>query len=438
MKWFSDLFPALFFASATTFVDGGGDVDPSGGAADTAEAVESAAEEVPADSESVEAADGDAEPQEPKEAVEHNDGKPITAEEIKKGLAELRKTNPRLAEALRKEYYGAGDYKQVYPNVQAAREARDLIDEIGGREGFDTLKGEADSYAKELAAMASGDTSVVDSLVNDFPQALPKLAPYAVDKWRQVDEAGYERFAAGIVGSTLRDKGVEHLALRLQELIIDGKQPAAAELAGKLRDWIGGVSDFARTQPQRTDEHPDVVRARQEREQIERERATEFRGKVATSVIRSMDTEISRLVDPMIRDKKLKLTANQRVGIINEARSLLSKEFEGLKPYQDKMKSLMAQGDLRAIERYLGSQLTRDRVNKAVKEAWGSRGFSVARPQTTAGNGAATVKLNTKPRAEQIDWEADPRRERYQRGEATLKKEYGGKVVKWDWDAVAY
>jgi hypothetical protein len=78
---------------------------------------------------------------------------------------------------------------------------------------------------------------------------------------------------------------------------------------------------------------------------------------------------------------------------------------------------------------------------KCTNSVWEVKGHGNAkRGKVAAGAGAGagktTVRTGSKPSADKIDWSKDPSRMRFISGEATLKKEFGGHVIKWDKNAL--
>jgi|SRR5215469_3181690 len=430
----------LFFASSV--------VTPEGGNADAESIPDTAGggAEPAADDGGVEETDQAAEADVPESDDQAASGEEISGEgvspkpdgralpdQVKKALAKLRETDPQAADVARRAYYEASDFKRVFPSVTAARDARDLIDSVGGAEGIQNLQGEANDYARELTAMANGDPSIVDELAKDYPESLPALVPHALEKLAQTNPAAYERTVAKAMATALRDKGVAHSVTRLLELIGDGKQQAAHDLASKLAQWISGVEEYAKSKPETTSGETAEAKALRDRQaELDRRESSHFRTQVAHSVITAMNEAVNRGLAPFLKGSKL--TAQQRSDLVNSVRGHIAKGFEGNTSYQERMKALLAGGDIKAVERYIRGQLSSDRVGRSVKAIWGLRGFARPAKQPSGnGSGAATTApamVASKPSADQIDWKKDPGKIRFMRGEATLKT---GKVVRWNW-----
>lgn len=438
-------FAGMFFASNPTVVDAGAADAPAGGDDASAEGVVEGdagaddtsggeVEETPEEvgtTEGGEGGDGDALGREEGHRVRDDRGLPAN---IKQALAKLREADPRAADTARRLFYEAGDFKQVFPTVTAAREAHDLLEEVGGAEGVASMRAEVSDYAQELKAMAEGDASAVEDLARDFPDGLVKLVPHALAWMQSINPDAYERLSAGIIAQTLSDKGVVSSLARLSELISDGKQQPAFDLAQKLVDWIRQVGEYGKSRPKSEGESDEMKRVRAERAQLEADKSRTFGEGVASDAIRALNKAIDGHLNTLLKSRKLKLTAEQRSDFQNGARTIISVALGRLPGYKDRIQELIDTRDHSAIISFISSKLKAgDLARKATNMIWQRRGFASARPSTgngnRAGGGQAAVRLIMKPPADQIDWTKDRSRMRYMRGEATLK---GGKVVRWD------
>jgi hypothetical protein len=429
-------FLGMFFASAINVGGEGGAGAGEGTGGGTAVADEGT--EV---AEGAEAAEGTetTEGAETTEGTEEGEAERVTADgrmmpdTVKKGLNKLRETDPKLAGELRKIYFQHAEITKVFPSVAEARAAADLIESVGGETGIGEMQQEVNDYAAELTAMSEGNPKAVNDLARDFPKGLVKLTPLALDHMKALDSVAYDHTIARHMAPIFRDKGVTGAVTRLIELIADGKQAAAAEAAERIKSWMAGVEQLAST---RTTEEPDArTKELEERERgIQTKEQRIFTGQVASAVSKRMYDTIDKHVTPYLKQRKL--TPEQRTSLRSGIGTRISKALEADKQYQGRLRALLDKGDVDAVARFVGSHVDL-RVQKAVQAEWNSRGFAGAAAQRTAAAGGKTAPImGSKPNAADIDWSQDRDRSRYQRGEATLIKAKGGKVVKWNWDRV--
>jgi hypothetical protein len=454
-------FTGLYFASPAGIVDGGGaggddggGDDGSGGAGDDGGGAEEVVEgdeggtgdETDPDAEG---AEGDSETGEDEEGSQGARGakRPLTPEQqskaVEKALNKLKESDPEGAKLLRKEFFktrqAADQYRESFATPQEARAAQELVESIGGEAGFARAQKELTAYATELDQMAKGDPRAIEDLARDFPKGLAKLVPHAIEKLRSIDSAGYERLISRHMSAAMAEKGFSRSAERLTELIGDGKQEQALALAKQMVDWIRGTEQFGKAQPQEShnEEMSEVERRAQE---VDQKAENIFRKEVGTEITTTMNQLISRHLNPLLKGRNL--TLQQKQDLASGVFSHISGNLQKNRPYQERFAALLGEKDTVAIKRYVGSQVARI-VKKSVDTVWANRGFAsngakrkVNGSANGASGGSGPVIMGKKPSPEKIDWDKDRSRMRYMAGEATLKKEFGGKVVRWDRNAL--
>jgi hypothetical protein len=454
-------FTGLYFASPAGIVDGGGaggddggGDDGSGGAGDDGGGAEEVVEgdeggtgdEADPDAEG---AEGDSETGEDEEGSEGARGakRPLTPEQqskaVEKALNKLKESDPEGAKLLRKEFFktrqAADQYRESFATPQEARAAQELVESIGGEAGFARAQKELTAYATELDQMAKGDPRAIEDLARDFPKGLAKLVPHAIEKLRTIDSAGYERLISRHMSAAMAEKGFSRSAERLTELIGDGKQEQALALAKQMVDWIRGTEQFGKAQPQdvNKEEMSEVERARQE---VETEKQAIFKSQVNSDTLEAMKGIIGKHLRPLLKTRNM--TLQQKQDLEDGVFTHITKQLLGRSDYKQNYTSLFRDGNRTGLKRYIGSQVARI-AKKSVDTVWANRGFAsngakrkVNGSANGASGGSGPVVLSRKPDASKIDWDKDRSKMRYMAGEATLKKEFGGKVVRWDRNAL--
>lgn len=428
------LFLGCFFASVPGVVDtgGGADATDTGGSdgattgdvgtsdtGDTGESIEPEIDTADVETETDEAIEG--------QETDQTRDQRMLPDAVKKGLNKLRETDPKLASELRKAYFESSDFKKTFPTPGDARMAKETIESLGGEEGIASMQKEVSDYAQELTHFAQGNPQAIEDMVRDYPQGLVKLTPVALDKMRSIDPAAYDRTIAQHMISTLKDKGVVGTVDRVLELIEDGKQVPAKEMMERLRSWLRGVEQLGTSKPA---DEPDA--RKQEYEQREQELATEkqrlFTERVSSAVLADMDKVMTRYLQPFLKNRKL--TPEQVQATKSDIRGRVAASLQVDKGYQSRLKALISDGDAAKVQAFINSNFA-ERAAKATAKVWALRGYAGSTARRAAGtgtNGSTAAVQSTKPDAEQIDWTKDQRRDRYMRGEATLKN---GKIVKW-------
>ena len=454
------LFAGLFFASTAVIPsggDGGGTGDQGGdtGGGDAGDETADTDTTVVDDGDGADANEtdddgGDTEPEEsdrPDADADASAATPKTrAEAVKKALEKLRESDPETAKLLRKEFFKQDQdirgYRESFRTPAEAVAARDLIESVGGETGITEMQGEVKEYATELSKMAEGDTSVVDDLARDFPKGLVRLAPHALARLKQIDPATYaQRVAApgtvdvlNMTAGSLGGSTPLHAIDRLIELIADGKQEAANGMAKALKQWAADVQAYARTAETRRMELDDDDPAKKaldtERAELHTEKQRIFTSQVSTAIMARLNRVVEQHLGPYL--KKAKLTPQQRKSTNNAVRNRITKMLEKEPAYQRPFKAALEKGDVRAIERLVGSWANL-KAKKAMPAEWAERGYGAAKTATANGD-RSVATVGSKPRMEDVDWSKDPRRLRYTgdgvTGEYTDKK---GNVRKFKW-----
>lgn len=367
-------------------------------------------------------------------------------EAVKKALEKLRESDPETAKLLRKEFFKQKQdirgYKESFRTPAEAIAARDLIESIGGETGIAEMQGEVKEYANELSSMAEGNPRIVDDLARDFPKGLVKLTPHAVSRLKQIDAAAYtQRIAApgtvdvlNMTAGSLNGSTPLHAMDRLIELIADGKQDAANGMAKALRQWAADVTAYARVAETRRgeidDDDPDRKALNAERAEVQTEKQRIFTQQVSTSIMSRLNRVVEQHLAPYL--KKAKLTPEQRKSTNNAVRNRITKMLEREPKYQTPFKAALEKGDIRAIERLVGSWAN-IKAKKAMPAEWAERGYGGTKTNGASGE-RAVPSVSSKPKMEDVDWSKDPRRLRYTgdgiTGEYTDKN---GNVRRFKW-----
>lgn len=434
LKWLSFL-PVLFFASQgfTAGGDGGGGADAGGGAsvAEPAETVETGTEPTETGTEAQPAEGEQPEGQQP------DAGASGPVDRVKVALDKLRATDPKMADSLRKVHFSNLDYQKSFATPSEARAAKETIELLGGEEGIANLQNEVREYSDVLSRMATGDPASLDVLLNDSRDGFIKLGRPYMEKLRQIDSQAFDKVMAPHLAESLMRTGAVGTMDNLLRYIRDGKQTEAFEEAQKLRGWADGVKSFAeQNKEEPVSEREKALQAKEQ--EINTEKTNLYRGQVGQSVVRVMNSTISKHLEPLMKGKNL--TMDQKKDIAEGIYTEIARNLQGNKSFQSKLKAHLDKNSTPAeIARFHQSYLD-DVTPNAVKALWARRGFAASpnggAGRTTQQSSASPQTVNQKPAAETIDWAQDRNRMRFQRGEATLKKEFGGKVVRWSWDRV--
>jgi hypothetical protein len=241
------------------------------------------------------------------------------------------------------------------------------------------------------------------------------------------------------MAKAMAERGFTRSVERVFELIGDDKKQAAQDLAGKLIEWIRGVEQFGKAPTANADKEA-MSEVEQRAAEVAQREENIFRGQVGGEITRTMKRIISRHLTPLLKGRNL--TLQQKQDLAGGIFSHISGSLQKNQTYQERFRSLLDNHDAVGANRYAGSQV--DRIaKKAVQTVWANRGFASAGVRRAAANGnrgaggaSGPAVMGKKPSADKIDWDKDRSKMRYMAGEATLKKEFGGKIVRWDRNAL--
>lgn len=122
-----------------------------------------------------------------------------TPQEVRKALKAFKEASPENA-AMVKQLHGSYErhqaYKAEFPTVQAAKEAKNFIESIGGIEGYQKTVEMADAVKAADDLLYAADPKIWDNVIEDLKSvgkldALAKLAPSFLEKLKSVDDKGY-------------------------------------------------------------------------------------------------------------------------------------------------------------------------------------------------------------------------------------------------------
>lgn len=355
------------------------------------------------------------------------------ADPLKDAFTKLKATDAKAEAFLRKEFFSA---------KQKLQEAQEQIELLGGEEGIAEMQSELQEYAETLTQVAEGNPLAIDKVLQDSREGYLKLAQAALDKMPSVDPVRYEQTMIPHVAQYLADKGMTEATSYALAMLKENKPGEAQRALEDMAGWLGRLSKLAENKQKASQDDPEKQSLRDQLAKSEQEKSQRYQGDVDRSVATSINAEIKKHIDPLLREAAKSgrgLTAEQRQGIVSDAYNYLAKAIHGQARTQQQLKAFMRKrSDPAEIARFLASKInSRDAEGKtltakAIKAAWESRGFGTA-PAPSNGTRTQVVQTKGKPRAEDIDWDKDPGRTLYMQGKAYLKK---GGMAQWDWSAL--
>jgi len=376
---------------------------------------------------------------------------------IRKALKTFRDAAPENAPIARELNNGYGrylGYKQVFPKVEDARNAKAILDAVGGNDGIAGLQETIKAVNNTDSLLYAGDPRVLDELIEDFKRenkldAFGKLAAPFLDKLRTTDEKAYfnalkPHFYQGLVDVNL--PGVLSSLVK----VLSGDKPdieSARSLLGEMTQWFNQLRDSVETGA-KANLDPERQAFERERTEFQTQKQKEFQN----SVNADWNQENNRVLRTALRDY-LKMpfaknwTDGTKVSVAREITQTLLEELTADKTYQSQMDALWSEAnpDKAKIINFHKSkvEIIGPRIVKQVLEnryPGFQRSAVPMKPKTVPGAKPATATapttglrptfVSTKPSPEQMDMEKDPDRMHLMRGRAFLKG--SGKFVSWN------
>lgn len=191
------------------------------------------------------------------------------------------------------------EFRQVFPEIDQARQAKSLVDSLGGIEGASKLQERMAGYDTQEAGLESGDPAVLDSFFQDYPEGAATLAGPYLEKLGKVNPTALQEAVAPYALGMLEAAGINgHVAA-----MADEKDPARlAQMAAQLNDWIKkqvqGVSTIQKPAPK-----DDKIA--KERQALNEEKEKIFNDGVTSKVDASSEPVLASAVDKYSKQYRL-------------------------------------------------------------------------------------------------------------------------------------
>ena len=373
---------------------------------------------------------------------------------IRSALKEFRDTKPENAPIARELNNGYGRYlayKTEFSTVAAARDARAMIDAMGGSEGLSTLQATVKSVNETDAALYAGDPKVLDSIMEDMRSAgkldsFAKLAGPYLDRLRTLNEKAYfdtlkPHFFQGLVDTGLPD------ALQSLRKSLAGDKPdlaTAAQLLDGMTAWFDNLRDGVET-ADKSKLDPERQAFEAERTEFQSTKQKEFNNGVATACDtvnnRELGTELGKyLKKPFFRN--LQQAGKHDLG--SGLKSQLFAELKADKTYQSQMDAFFSvpAPDRARIEQYhaakvktMAARIVRQVVERRypaydAKAAPKPAAAAAAATQSTAQVSAKPLFVTTRPLPGTLDMNKDPNG--YLRMSGRGYRKADGKFITWN------
>lgn len=322
---------------------------------------------------------------------------------------DLKATNPELYKEYKGLFFGQKTLGEKLKDFDLDG-TKAFLEEHGGRESLATvltdLKGQSEELQGITQAVQQGSPELIDRMAELSPDAFPRLADAANQKWRQVDPEGWSRQMSGVMAATISQSGIPAFLDKMAMMLQYNDTANFGNALKELQTWAGSFGQAA-TAP------PPVARSLGGKPQdVNSERQTWEQEKFDTTLKDEVDNfrnpEIAKELDSFFKrrpndaDAKELAISTTRAQVIDR----MSKDLE----FQRALNALTARKDREGAMRLIRSReatAIKDIAPKVGRTIFGNPGAVVATEKKT---GAAAVKpeagfsvVDKPPRPELID-----------------------------------
>ena len=377
-----------------------------------------------------------------------------TPAQIRTALKEFRDLKPEnapIARQLNDAFGRYTAYKQEFPTVASAREARVLLDAVGGNDGLATLQQTVKSVNDTDQALYSGDGRVIKTLYEDMkaaghPEALTKLAGPYLDLLQEVDPKGFvEAYKPYLLGA-LQQSNFPGVVQDLMK-VLSSEKPDIATLKAIVEDMQGWYSnlDKAVEGSKKTSIDPERQAFEKERTEFQTQKQTEFQNSVATACETTNNRELGTELGKYLRNPYFKTLSKEGKSDLGYGlKQQLFSELKADKAYQSQMDAFFSvpNPDKAKIQQYHDSKVKTmaPRIVKSVVERRypGYNAKVAPKPAVAAKTGVTQAAqpqtkprfLTSRPPQEQLDLSKDPDRYLMISGRGYLKST--GQFITWN------
>lgn len=357
---------------------------------------------------------------------------------IRKALRSLRDSSPEHAPIARQLNDIVGReaaYKQVFPKVADAKQAKFILDSVGGSDGLAELQATIKSVNETDTRLYSGDGKVLDDLLSDMKsagkgEAFGKLASPFLDRLAEHDPKAYAAALRPRVVENLVQSGLPDMLAAFDEALsavgADGKPAPNIELikglVKEIQRWFNAEKSAVDGMKKSVSD-PDRQAFEAERTQFQSERQKAFESEVTGDWNRVNNQALGEALKPYLKLPFAKnWTDKTKISIAREITNNLLSELSSDKTYQSQMDAFWSESkpDKSKIINYHRGKLDL-MAKRVVRETLEARypGFSSVKgaPSPNGAKKPAVVAApapgkpiyqTSKPKEADVDWDRDP------------------------------
>lgn len=170
--------------------------------------------------------------------------------EAKATIEKLKLENPALAKAVQRALFAEDRLRRELPGgFKDIADLRAKLEDLGGDEGIQGMRGELDGWKDFDAKYTAGDPAVLKFLTEtpEASAAFLQLAPSVFEKFRELNAEGYGAYVSQVFLSDMVQNRIPLALERLQDFI-PADNPTAQAVVKQLVDYVNRINGFAQKQ----------------------------------------------------------------------------------------------------------------------------------------------------------------------------------------------
>lgn len=361
--------------------------------------------------------------------------------EVAKYLRSLRadESGAKYSRAIEAAYFRDREFVKAFPTVEEARNARMLLDGVGGLDGIEELQraGELLSELDEMAA--NGDPDLINRLAGDNPEGFAGLTEAGLEKLRQTNREAYDAVLRPHVIQALAGTNLSFALKSAADILSAGNAQGAYDYLQGILSWLDGLSRDAEAQRQRSFGGNGAAQGAP----AAAPQTPQFAAALQAAAAPGVTQALRAAIQPYAEQRKLPEASRARLEGLVLAE--LDRQLGADDQYQRTLRTLARGQNAERAAKFViskvdqaASRVAREVVNDlypatAQRAANGAPGpprgpSSAARAKPTPDNPGRPIMLTKGPRYEEVDWEHDPTKVLYVTHKAFLKD---GRYVTW-------
>ncbi len=267
-------------------------------------------------------------------------------------------------ETLAQGHYRYQEYAKVFPKVEEAQAAKQIIDGVGGLDGITAIQQRQQQYDTQDAGLKAGDPAVLDAAFKDFPEGMATLAPHYLEQLGRTNPNALATTIAPYAMGMLTNAGiVQHIAQMTSET-----DPARLKsMAAQAQEWFKSQTESLKNIKQQNPQNPMDAKLMEQQTALQQQQEEFFGKQVDAAVNTASAGDLSKVVDQYAKTYKLNDIQKARFGTSLATRVVQEMLADETFKKQDQIRR--ASKDVQKVASFRAAEFTRRLDDAAFKES---------------------------------------------------------------------